>query len=74
MTTVLELRCPVGPRALLSKMRLDGEQPNYDSDNRMMLACRDCARNARGFDPTVKRVIHHFDFLGNLVESVAEHD
>lgn len=70
--TVVELRCPNGLRPLLMKLQLDGEEFHVSEENLMMLACRDCARNARQVDPEVRRVIHHFAFDGKLVKSVVE--
>lgn len=69
---VVEIRCPVGPRQLLMKVRQSGEVPHYSADNLMELACRDCARNARQVDPTVRRVLHRYAFSGELIESVVE--
>lgn len=69
---VLDLRCPTGPRQLLMKLRLSGEHAHVTSENLMELNCRDCARNARQFDSTVRRVLHRFNFAGELVESVVE--
>jgi len=70
---IVEVRCPVGPRALLFKLRREGEIPRVSDGNLLELACRDCARNARQFDPDVRRVLHRFDFAGQLIESVVEH-
>lgn len=69
---VVELRCPVGPRQLLLKLRVSDERPHINEDNLMEITCRDCAKNARQFDPSVKRVLHRFNFAGDLVESVVE--
>lgn len=75
MTTtieIVELRCPVGPRQLLLKLRTSGGQPHINEDNLLEIACRDCARAARHRDPDVRRVLHRFNFAGDLVESVME--
>lgn len=69
---ILDLRCPQGPKQLLLKLRVNGEQAHVNDDNLMEIACRDCARNARHFDPSVRRVLHRFNFAGQLVESVVE--
>lgn len=73
MERVVEVRCPVGPRQLLMKLRQAGEAPRYSEDNLLELACRDCARNARQIDPAVRRVLHRFALSGELVTSVVEH-
>lgn len=67
----VELRCPVDARTLLGKVLADGDRPVV-SGNLMELHCRVCSRNGREFDPTVVRVLHRFDLLGSLVESVVE--
>jgi hypothetical protein len=70
---LIELRCPVGPRKLLAKIRRAGEPIRVTDGNLMELACRDCSTTARraGHPPNT-RVIHRFNLLGELVESVAE--
>lgn len=65
---LIEIRCPVGPRRLLFKMRLSGE-PLHVSGNLIELHCPDCTRFARKDDPAVVRVLHRFDLAGDLVES-----
>lgn len=67
---LIELRCPAGPKALLAKMVMRGETPTYDSWNLMELSCRDCSKIARKSDSEVIRVVHRFNILGELVESV----
>lgn len=69
--TSVELRCPEGAQRLLGKALRDGDKPVM-VDNLMELACRDCARNARQFDESVVRVLHRFNVLGELIESVVE--
>lgn len=71
---LVNLRCPVGPRALLAKLVQSGEKETYDSWNLMELSCRDCSRTAKKTDPNVKRVVHRFNILGELVESVVYDD
>lgn len=71
--TVVDIRCPVGPKALLMKLRQSGEAPKYSPDNLLEISCRDCTRNARQFDGGVKRVVHRFDLSGQLIESAVDH-
>lgn len=69
----VELRCPTGPRALLGKMVQNGEQKQYvDSGQLLELNCRDCARDMRADEPDVARVLHRYNVIGKLVESVVE--
>lgn len=70
--TAVELRCPVGAKRLLAKVVSDGNKPQINSDNLLELACKDCARNARQFDASVVRILHRFNVIGELVESVVE--
>lgn len=73
MTTVVELRCPTGPKRLLSKLRLTGEQPRIiPGENLVELSCDDCKRSLRRTNPNVVRVLHRYDLAGALVESVVE--
>lgn len=66
----IDLRCPVGPRALLGKVVANGESAVVTSDNLLELACRDCTRAARKKNSRIAHVVHRFDVLGALVESI----
>lgn len=68
----VEIRCPVGPQRLLSKLRLDGAQPAYTDTNLIEFACSDCKRTLRTKGRQVNRVLHRYNFLGELVESALE--
>ena len=67
----IDLRCPIGPRALLGKVVKAGGSARVNSDNLLELACRDCTRRARLNNPLILHVVHRFNVLGELVESVA---
>jgi hypothetical protein len=67
----IDLRCPVGAKALLGKVVENGESAFVTSDNLLELACRDCTRAARRVNPKVMHVVHRFNVLGQLVESIA---
>lgn len=67
---VVDVRCPNDPRQLL--MRYAKTEGHISSDNLMMLHCRTCSRNVRQSDPTVQRVIHHFDLAATLVQTTVE--
>lgn len=69
--TRIDLRCPVGPRALLGKVVANGGRAFVTGDNLLELACRDCTRLARRKNPAIAHVVHRFDVLGALVESIA---
>lgn len=65
----IEIRCPVGPRRLLSKVISEGGTPHI-TGNLIEFACDDCKRYERKSDPDVVRVLHRFDLAGSLVESL----
>jgi hypothetical protein len=69
MKTV-EIRCPVGPRKLLSKLILEKQVPSVVDGNLLEMACYDCARTARIHNPDVLRVLHRYNLVGELIESV----
>lgn len=70
---LVELRCPIGPRALLAKVVKLGDHHARTSDNLLELSCRDCRRTERVRDPSVSLVVHRFNVLGELVESAVSH-
>lgn len=72
-TEIVELRCPVGPRRLFAKFRLGGgTDPHVTDDNLVEFACSDCKRSVRDQGRPVDRVLHRYNFFGELVESVVE--
>lgn len=66
----VELRCPTGPRKLFAKLRLAGLHPGVTSDNLIELACQDCRRRMRSEGSDVQLVLHRFDIVGSLIETV----
>lgn len=78
----VEVRCPVPqqlpgsncvPGKLLLKLRLSGEIPSYVyPDNLIELVCEDCRNRLRRRGVRVRRVLHRFDFAGNLVETLTD--
>ena len=66
----LELRCPLGPRQLLGKVVRETGSVPVSGSNLMELSCRDCSRSVRREDPTIIRVVHRYNLLGELVENV----
>lgn len=68
----IELRCPIGFRALLGKVVASGQDVvHVNSDNLIELACRDCTKRARQADSRIAHVFHRFNVMGELVETVA---
>lgn len=78
MFEVIDIRCPVGAKNLLLKVRLNQETMHINSDYGLLeLSCRDCTRSQRkemasaGL-PTSFRVLHRFYPDGVLCETVRE--
>jgi hypothetical protein len=74
--TIVEVRCPVGARSLLMKVRLEGGTARRTDGNLLELSCRDCTQAARrraraNHLPEPVRILHRFDVLGQLIESDA---
>jgi hypothetical protein len=77
---VFLVRCPDGyrkadgtcqPGRLLFKLRQRGERETYvHPDNHIELYCDDCTRKMRKTGRRVKRVLHRYDFLGLLIETL----
>ncbi len=71
--SVIEVRCPVGPKKLFTKLKLGEEfARRVEPGNLIEFTCSDCARRiARELQRPV-RVYHRFDFVGDLVNTVVE--
>lgn len=69
---IIDIRCPADPRHLFLKLKRAGEPTPVVDGNLIELACDDCKRKARREDPTVLRVFHHFNLLGELVETIVQ--
>lgn len=71
MTESVEVRCPVGPQRLFAKFRLEGGvSPHITEDNLVEFACTDCKREARRSRPDTIRVLHQYNFFGELVNTI----
>lgn len=71
MANIVEVRCPVGPQRLFTKLRLGQIEHRYiTEDNTIEFACSDCARSLANNGGTRKRVLHRYNFLGELVETI----
>jgi hypothetical protein len=74
----VDVRCPVGPQALLMRLQVpgsgtEGRVIETDTLPLLELACRDCARLMRRNGHTdVTRVLHRFDMFGSIIESIVE--
>lgn len=64
---MIEIRCPKHPVRML--LRVAGRIVLVDNANMIEVACRDCRREAKQDDPSVKQVVHLFNIGGVLVET-----
>jgi hypothetical protein len=78
MYEVIDIRCPVGAKNLLLKVRMSQESMEVNREYGVFeISCRDCTRSQRkemadaGL-PTKFRVIHRFYPDGVLCETVRE--
>lgn len=71
MSSVVEVRCPNGPRRLFTKLRLGEESGRYiQPDNLIEFSCSDCSsRESRTVGRSV-RVFHRYTFIGELVRTL----
>jgi hypothetical protein len=65
----VEIRCPVGPRKLLSKLLVSGEQPEIVDGNLIEFSCEDCRRIHRKRGEFYAHVLHRYNLAGELVET-----
>ena len=71
----VELRCPVGARKLFAKLLLSDPPPVVTSSNLLEMSCQDCRRKMhREGDSEVSHVLHRFDVIGRLIETVIVRD
>lgn len=66
----VEIRCPENKTRLLLKL---ARPAVIDGANLLEVACRDCKRDHRDDVPAVTLVLHRFNVLGELVETVQKH-
>ncbi len=71
MTTV-EVRCPVGPRKLFTKLKLGEEFGKYLPNNLIEFTCSDCAKTISRQRQARVRVYHRFNFVGELISTQVE--
>lgn len=66
----VEVRCPVGPQRLFTRLQVGDETARMiQPQNWIEFTCSDCARRiGRQRDQKV-RVLHRYNFAGDLIES-----
>lgn len=66
---MIDIRCPRHPVRLLLRV---GRPMKVDGANLIEVACRDCRKDARDAGADVRLVLHRYNVLGELVETVVE--
>ncbi len=62
---MVELRCEQNPSRLLAKVN----DPVVVEGNLIEIACTDCAKRRRRDGMMVRRVLHRYNVLGELIET-----
>jgi hypothetical protein len=71
--TVVEVRCPVGPRKLFTRLKIGLESARHiEVGNLIEFTCWDCARRRGRLRGRSVRVYHQFNFIGELVRTLVE--
>lgn len=71
MADVIDVRCPVGPQRLFTRLRLGTESGRYiHPENVIEMSCSDCRRTARAHGADTSHVLHRYNFGGELVETI----
>lgn len=69
----IEVRCPVGPQRLFTKLKLGEEfATRIDEGNLIEFTCSDCSKRLSRERQLRVRVYHRFNFIGELVSTVVE--
>lgn len=67
----VEVRCPVGPQKLFTKLKLGEEFATHiPQGNLIEFTCRDCSRRVGRENGTDVQVYHQFNFIGELIKTV----
>ena len=67
----VEVRCPVGPQKLFTKLKLGEEFATHvPQGNLIEFTCRDCSRRITRERGQVVQVYHQFNFLGDLIKTI----
>ncbi len=70
MSSTVEVRCPVGPRRLFTKLKLGEEFATFvQPENLIEFTCSDCAKRISREQGRPLRVYHRFNFIGELVQT-----
>jgi hypothetical protein len=70
--TTVEVRCPVGPQKLFTKLKLGEESGGYLPNGLIEFTCGDCSKRIGRESDRRVRVFHRFNFIGELIQTVVE--
>lgn len=65
----VEVRCPLGPRRLFMKLKLEGTPITVNSENLMEFSCADCRKALQRQGTECERVLHFYNFIGEWVRT-----
>jgi hypothetical protein len=65
----MDVRCPVGPKRLFARLRVERVLPVIVEGNLVEVACPDCKRALREEGRRVAQVLHRFNLAAQLVET-----
>jgi DNA-directed RNA polymerase subunit RPC12/RpoP len=69
----VDVRCPYNHARLFGKLMLSDNRPRIDSESNLMeYACADCKKHYVRNGRTIRLVLHRYNFLGELIETVDE--
>lgn len=72
MPDIVEVRCPVGFRRLFTRMQLGEVEYRYVAHgNWLEFSCDDCAKLVNQHYASPRRVLHRYNFAGELVETIS---
>lgn len=72
MIATVEVRCPVGPKKLFTKLKLGEEAARITPFNLIEFSCSDCAKRISRFQDKRVSVFHSFNFIGELISTRVE--
>lgn len=74
MHNEVEIRCPLGNQRMFGKLLVDSqlskESPRVVEGNLVEFSCSECKRTLHSRGMTLSRVLHRYNILGELVESI----
>lgn len=67
----VEVRCPVGPQKLFTKLKLGEEFSRHVPEGNLIeFTCRDCSRRISRERGDSVQAYHQFNFVGDLIKTV----